>query len=126
MRAMQPVLLGLTAAMFAGGVHADETRNYSGGTGTGQSFVFDHWLNYDEASCLERGAVRIAVRTPPRLGTVSIKTRKTKSDSGACAGKPFSVVDVVYRAGQTPGDDRFIYEVQGYSRFFINATVTVR
>ena len=126
MRAMQPVLLGLTAAMLAGGVHADETRNYSGGTARGQSFVFDHWLTYAEASCLERGAVRIAVRTPPRLGTVSIRTRSTKSDSGACAGKPFSVVEVVYRAGRTPGDDRFTYEVQGFSRFFINAAVTVR
>ena len=126
MRAMQPMLLGLTAAMLAGGVHADETRNYSGGTARGQSFVFDHWLNYDEASCLERGAVRIAVRTQPRLGTVSIRTRNTKSDSGACAGKPFSVVEVVYRAGRTSGEDRFAYTVQGYSRYVINATVTVR
>lgn len=111
-------LLGIHAAM------AQEVRNYTGSARPGEEIRFDHWLNYDEATCLDRGFVRIVIRTQPKLGRVRLERTKVHADQGACT-KPLSVVVVLYRAGRAPGTDSFEYAVQGHQAFIVKAVVTV-
>ena len=104
--------------------HAQEVRNYTGTVLTGQSIDFDHWLNYDQSSCIDRGFVVFQLKTPPRLGKVSLVRKKVQSAT-VCSNRPLSVVNVQYRAGRKAGVDSFSYGVQGQSVILVNATVNV-
>ena len=119
------VLAGLAITVFAGTACAQELRNYTGSVQVGQVLQFDHWLNYQESSCKDRGFVAISIRSQPKLGRVTLQRIKVRSGSGACAGIPLSVVNVIYRAGRVTGSDVFGYGVRGAESISVNATVTV-
>lgn len=117
--------LALIALCLGSGVAvAQEVRNYTGSARPGEEIRFDHWLNYDEATCLDRGFVRIAFRTQAKLGRVRLERTKVRTEQGACT-KPLSVVIVLYRAGRMSGVDSFEYTVQGHQTFIVKASVTV-
>ena len=123
--AMYPMLAGFALSAFAGAACAQEVRNYTGTVQAGQVLQFDHWLNYQESTCKDRGFVAIAMRSQPKLGRVTVQRLKVRSSSGACAGIPLSVVNVIYKAGRVPGSDVFGYGVRGAESIAVNATVTV-
>ena len=123
--AMSSLLAGLALAAFSGAAAAQETRNYTGTVLAGQVLQFDHWLNYQESTCKDRGFVAISLRSQPKLGRVTMQRLKVRSSSGACAGVPLSVVNVIYKAGRVPGSDVFGYGVRGAESITVNATVTV-
>lgn len=104
--------------------HAQEVRNYTGTVLTGQSIDFDHWLNYDQSSCVDRGFIVFQLKSPPRLGKMTLVRKKVQSP-GVCSNHPLSVVIVQYRAGRKAGVDSFSYGVQGLQVILVNATVNV-
>ena len=119
------VLAGLAITVFAGTACAQELRNYTGTVQAGQVLQFDHWLNYEDSSCKDRGFVAISMRSQPKLGRVTLQRIKVRSGSGPCAGIPLSVVNVIYKAGRVAGSDVFGYGVRGAESISVNATVTV-
>jgi hypothetical protein len=46
------------------------------------------WLNFDEIDCRDRGAARIVVTQPPRLGRLQVTRSRVRTDTGNCAGRP--------------------------------------
>lgn len=115
--------LGLIALCGAPAL-AQQTRDYTGAVLAGGTIDFDHWLNYDEANCQDRGYVAMQMQSPPQLGKVSVVRKKVRNPA-TCGGRPLSVVIILYKAGRRPGVDRFSYGIQGAQAVRVNAAVTV-
>ena len=104
---------------------AQEVRRYTGTVAVGQEFAFDHWLNYDESTCMDRGFVKITLGTRPTIGKLRMQRIKVSSNSGPCANRRLSAVFLYYRAGKVSGSDAFNYKVQGGTNVSVLATVVV-
>jgi len=83
------------------------------------------WLNYDEATCTDRGPPRLVVTAPPRLGRWASRRTAVTQTSGTCAGKKLSLLLVTYTAGRTPGQDKTSFKIVGQKDIVANVNFTI-
>jgi hypothetical protein len=110
--------------MAAAPAAAQDVRNWDRQVERGREMQFQ-WLNYDEATCVDRGPARFVLTTAPKLGTFRTQRSSVTPQSGACAGKRLSVLFVYYRAGQRAGLDETSYTIVGGSPITVNLRFTV-
>lgn len=123
MTGVSRLVLGL-AALASVPATAQEVRNLDHQVARGASMDFQ-WLNYDEATCQDRGHVQLLVSTQPRLGRVSIRRVTVTQQTGNCAGQRLSVVILTYTAGRNPGSDALSFTVVGLTQHVVNVRFSV-
>ncbi len=106
------------------GAFAQNTRYWNRSVKAGKELEFQ-WLNYDEATCKDRGYPGLRIDKAPKLGKFRTVKRKFTQKDGRCKGTRFSVLLVYYVAGRKKGTDTTGFTIQGRDNIIISLKIDV-